>query len=157
MSRRIWTLTLFACFLLLTPVGFAQENATASGQRVVLLGMSTSNQARSTVAVTRIMISTEEAVRADKGLIEAKARREGNNLIIEFADPLPGKSRTLSIASKLALDPIGEPFCMVGSGRYNISYSQDGTAVVTLPLTNNAVAEAEGHRRRKTKFWSNIG
>lgn len=158
MKQIFWKLSLVIGVLLPGPVVLAQERQTPSGEKVVLLKLGKSDQMKRAIGVTKITLSTEAAIRAQRGgLAETKARVQGDNIIIEFADPLPNKSQTLVLESKLPLDDIGEPFCMVEAGRYDIKYSQEGVASVTLPLTNNAMMEAEGHRRRKSKFWSNIG
>ena len=158
MKLATWKLTLIAYVLLLSPVVFAQEREAEPGEKVVLLKLGRSGQRQSTAEVTKIALATAPARRPEtEGLVEARARVRGNDLIIEFADPLPNKSQIITIGSKLPLDDIGEVFCVVEAGRYKIDYSQEGVASVRLPLTVNALLMESAHRRRKSKFWGGIG
>jgi len=78
----IWKFSLVVYVLLLSPVVFAQERQTKPIEKVILLKVGNSDQNKKTTNITKIMLSTDEAKRAEtKDIVEAKARVSDEYLI----------------------------------------------------------------------------
>lgn len=155
---KLTKLSLIVCVLLLPPLVSAQGRQSETVEQVVSLKIGKSDARGRTTEITQILPSTDAAKRkATEGLVRAKARSDGRNLIIEFTDPLPDKSLKLIIPSNMPLDEAGATGCTVEAGRYAVVYPRKGKAFVKLPFVGGNSVMTAAHRRRKTKFWKGIG
>jgi hypothetical protein len=126
---------------------------TPSEYKAILVKIDQVDQRNGTIGISSLVTPTASRLGGTEGLMEAKARRDGRNLIIEFTGPLPSNSRKLMIVSNLPLRDVGEDSCMVEAGSYDIGSSRAGMKSVKLSLTV-APSMAAKHKKKPSR---NIG
>jgi hypothetical protein len=110
----------------------AQGTASPSGEKIALVIGNYDARAKS-IELTAI-VPAAKVTKANRGksMIEARARTDGDNMIIDLTSTLPQRSEKLVVASALSLRQVGGICYAVKPGTYAINSATKSNGSATL-------------------------
>jgi hypothetical protein len=130
----------------------ATATATAPTGTVVRLNLDTSRAGLLTVSKLSKEAGVAPTARmaAEKGkAIYAKAKVVGDTMTLEFIEPPPAGTKTVTLPNDVQLDEDGA--CSLARGTYTIDYGRAKTGEVKVPMIVNSALEKSIHHRRPSK------